>query len=367
MNGTPSDYERLAREQIHDWKNPAQGWFGETMRQIGWPVDRLGTLLKNAADVAGPPEVINKALAGILGVLTDAAAWTVSPEAICEKFRKVGHDVRQLADIFALDLEQVDRTVGWLDAKYKGAAFTEGAAAGAVGAPGLIADIPALVTLNLHAIAKYATYYGFDVASQRERLFAMHVLGLASSPSDSAKMPVMAQLAKIAADAAKKKAWKDIEKAALVNVFQQIAKALGIRLTKAKLAQAVPVMGAAVGGGFNAYYTARVCDAASHLYRERFLAEKYGPEVIDLTAEPVEGEGFEPRYPEAYEEITAGGNVMAMNEDKVPSRFEEPLHITYSGRGLTDEEKKKAQKRLAAGDDLDDIVNDIMEERAASA
>ena len=62
-------------------------------------------------------------------------------------------------------------------------------------------------------------------------------------------------------------------------------------------------MGAAVGGGFNAYYTARVCDAAYHLYRERFLAEKYGPEVIDLTAEPVEGQGFEPRYPEADEEI----------------------------------------------------------------
>ena len=275
MNGTPSDYERRAREQIHDWKNPAQGWFGQTMRQIGWPVDRLGTLLKNTADVAGLPDVINKALAGILGVLADATAWTVSPEAICGEFRKVGHDVRQRADLFALDLEQVDRAVGLLDAKYKGVAFTEGAAAGAVGAPGLIADIPALVTLNLRAIAEYATYYGFDVASQRERLFAMHVLGLASSPSDSAKMPVMAQLARIAADAAKKRAWKDIEKAALVSVIREIAKTLGIRLTKAKLAQAVPIMGAAVGGGFNAYYTARVCDAAYHLYRERFLAEKY--------------------------------------------------------------------------------------------
>ena len=131
----------------------------------------------------------------------------------------------------------------------------------------------------------------------------MHVLGLASSPSDSAKMPVMAQLARIAADAAKKRAWKDIEKAALVSVIREIAKTLGIRLTKAKLAQAVPIMGAAVGGGFNAYYTARVCDAAYHLYRERFLAEKYGSEVIDLTAEPVEGEGCEPRYPEAHEEI----------------------------------------------------------------
>ena len=31
--------------------------------------------------------------------------------------------------------------------------------------------------------------------------------------------------------------------------------------------------------------------------------EKYGSEVIDLTADPVEGEGFEPRYLEAHEEI----------------------------------------------------------------
>ena len=167
----------------------------------------------------------------------------------------------------------------------------------------MIIDVPALIALNLRAIAEYATYYGFDVASQRERLFAMHVLGLASSPSDAAKMSVMAQLARIAADAARKKAWKDIEKEALATVIKALAKALGVRLTKAKLAQAIPIIGAAVGGGFNAYYTARVCDAAYHLYRERFLAEKYGADIIDLTTEPVEGEGFESRYPEAREEI----------------------------------------------------------------
>ena len=304
MSGRPSDYERRALERIHEWKDREQGWFGQTMRQIGWPVDRLGALLSSAADAAGLSDVITKALTGIVGVLADAAAWSVSQEATCKAFRKAGHDVRQHADLFALDLEQVDKVVGWLDAKYKSVAFTEGATTGAVGVPGLIADIPALVTLNLRAIVEYATYYGFDVGSQRERLFAMQVLGLASSPSAPAKMPVMAQLARIAADAAKGKAWKHIEKAALASVIRQIAKALGIRLTKAKLAQAVPIVGAAVGGGFNAYYTARVCDAAYQLYRERFLAEKYGPGVIDLTAERVEGEGFDPRYyPEAFEEI----------------------------------------------------------------
>ena len=228
------------------------------------------------------------------------------PQAVYAEFRKAGHDVRQHNDLLALDLEQIDKVVGWLDVKYKGLAAGEGAVTGATGAAGLIADIPALVALNLRAIGEYATYYGFDVASQRERLFAMHVLGLASSPTDSAKTPVMAQLARIAADAAKKKAWKDLEKAALVNVIREIAKALGIRLTKAKLAQVVPFTGAAIGGGFNAYYTVRVCDAAYHLYRERFLAEKYGPKVIDLTAAPVEGGGFEPCYAEAYEELPSG-------------------------------------------------------------
>lgn len=307
MSFGPSAYERRAREQVHQWKNPEQGWFGQTMQQIGWPLVRLGSLLKDVADSAGLSDAITKALAGIVGVLADAAARAVRPEAVYSKFREAGHEVRGPVDVLELDLEQVDKVVGWLDAQYKGMAFTEGAAAGALGAPGVIADIPALVTLNLHAIAEYARYYGFDVESQRERLFAMHVLGLASSPTDAEKLHVMSQLARIASDAAKKKAWATLEEKVLVKVIKQIAHGVGVRLTKAKLAQTAPVLGAAFGGGFNAYYTARVCDTAYHLYRERFLAEKYGPEFIDLTAEPVEGQGFEPHYPEAGEEIPPDG------------------------------------------------------------
>ena len=308
MSRQLSDYERRAREQIHQWKNPKIGWFGQTMRQIGWPAssDRLRTQFKNLGDSITEArlfDVINKSVAGTVRVLADAAGWTVRPDAVYAEFRKAGHGVHQCTDVVHCDLEEVDGVVGRLDTRYVGLAFMEGAAAGATGVPGLIVDIPTLVTLNLRAIAEYATYYGFDVASQRERLFAMHVLGLASSPDDAAKTVVMAQLAKIAAHAARKEPWKVLEKRVLVKVTESIAKALGIRLTKAKLAQAVPIMGAVVGGGFNAYYTARVCDAAYYLYRERFLAEKYGPEVIDMTEESVDGVGFEPRYPEAVEQI----------------------------------------------------------------
>ena len=292
MASMPSNYENQAREQIRRWKSPEQRWFG-------WPVAPVKALIGKITAAAGVPDVLAKAGAGMVHVLSGAANWTVRREAVYAKFRKNGHDVHRLGDIFELDLEEVDAVVARQDVKYTGLAGAEGAVTGAAGVLGLVVDIPALLAWNLRAIGEYATCYGFDVDSQRERVFAVNVLGLASSPSDPAKAPVMAELARIAADAAKKKAWKELKDKTLVAVVEKVAKALGMRLTKAKLAQVVPILGAAVGGGFNAYYTARVCDTAHQLYRERFLAEKYGSDVIDLTAEPTAGPRWEPSYPYA--------------------------------------------------------------------
>jgi hypothetical protein len=47
--------------------------------------------------------------------------------------RKNGHANGQKAtDITSLELEQIDKTVGWLDAKYKGIALVEGSSLGAI-------------------------------------------------------------------------------------------------------------------------------------------------------------------------------------------------------------------------------------------
>lgn len=273
-----SAYEQDARREIQEWKNPHVGLFGKLAQIVNWPFEKAGNA---ALNLPGVGWVIEKSVAGVVGIANDLPQWSVRAEAIFVEYRNGGHTgVRAPRDVHTLDLEQVDRAIGWLGAKYKGLALAEGAGCGAAGLPGIPADIVLLVTLNLRAIGEYATYCGFDVASQHERLFAMTVLGYASSPSDASKTVAMAQLAKIAQDVAKKRAWKDLEQHAFVQLMQQIAKSLGIRLTKAKVAQLLPVAGAIVGGGFNAYFTARVCDAAYYLYRERFLAAKYGPEFI---------------------------------------------------------------------------------------
>jgi len=294
---TPSDYDQRALTEIHAWKNPEIGWFGQAMKIVNTPLDKAGDLVFATPGVG---DVIKLSVQGLTGVCNDLAQWSVRPEAIFAEFRKAGHSgVEALGDIGELELEEIDRVVGWLNSKYKGFALVEGAGAGFVGLIGIPPDIVALITLNLRAIGEYATYYGFDVSKQEERLFALNVLGLACSPTDASKTLAMAQLVRIAQDVARKRTWQVLEKNAFVKLIQQITKALGIRLTKAKLAQIIPGLGAAVGGGFNAYFTAKVCDAAFYLYRERFLAAKYGDGVIEITVAPAQD--LDPHYPEEDE------------------------------------------------------------------
>ena len=201
----------------------------------------------------------------------------------------------------ATPLQLIDKSIGWLDTKYEGIALVQGAAAGgmAVVSPlaalaAIPADLLSLLAMNLRAIGEYGSYCGFDMSSQEERLFALNILAFASSTTDGGKQAALAHLVKIAQDVAKKKAWAQLEKSVFVQTVLSIAKALGINLTKAKLANLIPVAGAAIGGGFNAYYTDKVCKAAFYLYRERFLATKDGAQVIEVTVEPAKSDVWSP-------------------------------------------------------------------------
>ncbi|MEK4282331.1 MULTISPECIES: EcsC family protein [unclassified Cytobacillus] len=130
---------------------------------------------------------IQKSIGGIINLINEGAQWSVRSDAIYKEFRQKGHEVTKGNNIFSLDLNDVDRVVGMLAGKYKTLAGTEGAAAGFVGIAGIPVDIVALLGLNLRAIGEYATYYEFDINIQHERLFALNILGLASSPSDASK------------------------------------------------------------------------------------------------------------------------------------------------------------------------------------
>ncbi len=269
-------YEQRILSEIDEFKNPNPSLFGKIKEAVNKPLDVAADFaMDNAVG-----EAVSKAFIGILELLNDASSFTVRDQAIFKEFREDGHGgVRSHDDIFNLQLKHVDKTVGYLGAKYKALAAGEGVAAGMGGAAGLAVDIPAFLGLALRAVSEYATYYGFDVGIEGERIFAMKILTLASSPTVAAKQAALAQLTKVSVMVAKKKTWKELEKFVSVKAVKKIAEMLGIRLTKAKLAQVVPVIGAGVGGGYNAWYMAAVTKSAHLMYRERFLIERYGPDV----------------------------------------------------------------------------------------
>jgi hypothetical protein len=281
----PSAYERRALEDIHAWKQQrtTSTWIGQTRRIVNLPLETVGRLLFK---VPGVTWAIDRSVGRLVGALNGLAQSSVRHAAIHEEYRDRGHaQVKEHADVLSLDLEQIDRTIGLLATKYKALALAQGAATGLAGLGGIPVDVVALVLLNLRAIGEYATYCGIDLRGQHERLFAMNLLGFASSATAARdKYGTVAQLAKIARDVSTKRPWKELKKHAFVRAVRQIAKSLGLRLTRAKLAQIVPAAGAVFGGVFNAQFTSGVCDAAHMLYRERFLVEKYGIGLIELPA-----------------------------------------------------------------------------------
>ena len=154
------------------------------MRAVDWPLNMAADFVLEQPLVG---EAIRKAISGVGGVCNDAALWSVRPEAIYDGFREAGHGVAVRPDVISLRLEDVDRVVCLLAAKHKGVAALEGATTDAAELPGIVVDLPTLVTLNLRAVGEYATYYGSDVPLQQEGMFAMNVLRVASSPKDAAK------------------------------------------------------------------------------------------------------------------------------------------------------------------------------------
>lgn len=236
--------------------------------------------------------VMEKAFDGGMALTFRPALRTVRPEAVVRRVSKRHPSVEDLSDLRGLRLEECDELrrsgLGWtVGSAAEGAAtslmvtgaevsatVSGGVTAGvAVGA--IAADVTATMAVMGRSIGLVASTYGYDVCQPEEELFALGVLSLASAGSLGGKAAAMASLSKLAQEMMRQAAWKQLNKHVLVNVIQRVYAALGFKLTKAKLAQAVPVAGAVINGAVNAGLTHQAFRRAEAVYRMRFLSEKY--------------------------------------------------------------------------------------------
>lgn len=299
-------YDAAAWDGVSEWKqrrfeHPSRKLVPAAVRER---FARGGSVAKDRFGSLPGADRFETALADALHGLTDlgarAAHASVRREAIIKAHQKRGHAVGSLDDIRALTLREIDNVKPRLDLAYITASMVEGAGAGllasggaflaaggtvfgagAGAAPGagvvvatMAADAAAVLLASQRAVAHIAAYYGYDVEDPHERLIALGVLGVGTA--EVGKAAAYVELNKIVQALARRQTWKQLNSRAVTKIVSRVYAVLGMRLTQRKLAQAVPVAGVVIGAGLNARLLSRIADDADHLYRERFLHDKYG-------------------------------------------------------------------------------------------
>jgi hypothetical protein len=249
-----------------------------------------------------------------------ASDATLDRDWIITSFDRHGLPVSDLADIRKLTLKEVDAVKPNIGLRYTAGTAVQGAAtgflvsggeivatggtvfsAGAGAAPGALTvagaialDAAALLGAMTRATSHVGAFYGADTRLPEERMFALSAVNLGSS-SHSAKAAAYVELNKVVQDLVRSASWKRLNERAVTKVVAAVYRALGMRLVRAKLGQAVPVLGIALGAGLNARMMARLTEDVEMAYRERFLREKYGlPEVLTTQSlVPYTGQGSE--------------------------------------------------------------------------
>ncbi|TGE24856.1 EcsC family protein [Hymenobacter aquaticus] len=234
-----STYEEQAREELRQWQQKMQrppSYLNRFARRVQI---RLNNLL---------PEKVHR-------VLTAAIRQMVQGVLLGSRYTSR----RPLQDA---TLEARENAVRQHVKLYRTTAAAEGAVTGAGGLLLGLADFPLLLSLKLKLLFEVAALYGFDAHDYTERLYLLHVFQLAFS-SQHSRNQVYRRLADW--DAYRHTLPTDPQ-AFDWRAFQQEYRDY---IDLAKLAQLVPVIGAAVGAVANYKLLEQLGDTAMNCYRLR--------------------------------------------------------------------------------------------------
>lgn len=258
--------ERAAGEEVLEWL-AAQEQAEAGTSGLADVKRRLGDLV----EVVVPEAILATATTAIEGTLRNAAAESarrVGKARILRELAKAG--VASLDDARTADLAALDKVAWSITQENRVLAALEGLGCGLGGATLVLIDLPALVSVNLNAIAAIATVYGYDAEAPEEveRALQLLALGAQALRADLDQTPVgKVTIRRITGDGV-----LGGGRAALA--LRAVAVRLGGRLAKRKLLQLVPVLGSAVGAGLNFHFTLETTRAAFMLYRHRWVLRR---------------------------------------------------------------------------------------------
>lgn len=169
--------------------------------------------------------------------------------------------------LFNLSLLERERLIKSKTENYRNVATTEGVITGAGGILLGLADFPILLGIKIKLLFEIAAIYGHDVKDYRERIYILYLFQIAFS-SQKRRQEIYKKL----------DTWEEYSAHLPEKVeefdwrsFQQEYRDY---IDLAKLAQLIPVIGAAVGGIANYKLINHLSETAKNGYRMRYFRKK---------------------------------------------------------------------------------------------
>lgn len=177
-------------------------------------------------------------------------------------------EVESIADLRYKDLELSDEIADSVHNWAIGTAASEGFATGMGGAAAMAADISFLITFAFRTIHRIGMCYGYEVKTDDDERFVLGILSVSSANTiNERKAALLALKADIRAGGFVAR------KVLMSDLIKNLAKQMGINLTKRKMAQLVPLIGAGLGAAMNYSFITDIAWAARRAYQQRWLAD----------------------------------------------------------------------------------------------
>ncbi|MEB3023610.1 EcsC family protein [[Mycobacterium] crassicus] len=298
-----SDYERKAWNALLEAATGVEspGWFEGLSQGLMDRAQQVASQVRSGVEqlpgataaIGAADQLTTKALETLHTVLVERGLNSVKPANVFAMFADEGIAVGSYDEIRQLDLKLCDGSVPRRKERYIALAVAEGAASSlavtsaavsstvtggatlTVAASAVVADVTVVMVGMGRIVALVAAHYGYDVREPDEQAFASGVIAYSVAGNSAEKAAALASLSRLTQQMMRQETWRHLQQRQATNVIQQVSMALGFRLAKRKLAQAVPLVGAVVNGGLNARIAHRTFERAQHAYRLRFLTEKH--------------------------------------------------------------------------------------------
>lgn len=262
---TMNDYEKVQFDEICKWEKEEPSVLKKTtgfvMKPIEWITNKII-----------PQKVIQTALQ----CANSAAQYLTDEKDIISD-----SEVNCISELKTKDLQISDNLANEVHNWALALASTEGGVCGYFGLPGMVVDIPMIVTFALRTIHKIGLCYGYKTITPGDTQFVYHIMSTAGANTMNEKNMALITLKQLYV-IINKQTWKGItEKAgqkvlgneSFIIAIKTLAKQLGINLTKRKALQTIPLIGSGVGLAMNAAFINDISWAARRCFQKRWLAD----------------------------------------------------------------------------------------------